>query len=107
MFLISIRTTVADDFAAASVNHRFTLISWQRQEANLTLSIMVADRLSEQLIISNFSHPFLAFLLVLWPMIFLTLDAAIFHEVASTFLEFDVVQCSFATRSTHFVSRRF
>ena len=33
-------------------------------------------------------------------MILLTIDGAIFHEVTCTFLELDIVDCCFATRST-------
>jgi hypothetical protein len=41
---------------------------------------------------------------MLRPMILLAVDAAIFHKIASTFFEFDVVQCSLAARGTHLLN---
>ena len=37
-------------------------------------------------------------------MIFLTVDAAIFHEVAATILEFNVVHFRFAARGTYLLN---
>jgi hypothetical protein len=59
--------------------------------------------LRKQLIIPYFSHPFFTRSLMLWPIIFLALDAAIFYEVAGAFLEFYVIHFRFAARSTYFV----
>ena len=40
---------------------------------------------------------------MLWPMIFLTANAAIFHEITCTFLELDIVDCYGAAGSAYFV----
>jgi len=58
--------------------------------------------------LSYFSCPLLTSLSMLWPMIFLTVNAAIFHEFASsTYLQFDVIDGCFAAVSTHFVGGFF
>jgi hypothetical protein len=57
----------------------------------------------------NFSHPLFARLFVLLPMIFLTVNATILHEVAGTpfEFEFDVVHFRFAAVGTYFVGHLF
>jgi hypothetical protein len=60
--------------------------------------------LPEQLIIPYFSCSFFTCLLVLRAMIFLTINAAIFHEFASRAkLQFDVIYRCLATVSAYFV----
>jgi hypothetical protein len=40
---------------------------------------------------------------MLWPMIFLTSNAAIFHKIASTFFEFYFIDFCLAAVGTHLV----
>jgi hypothetical protein len=77
--LIGKIASFADHFAAARVHRPFRLIKWQRQTADWAFSIVAAIRLSEQLIITYFSHSFFACFFMLLPMIFLAVNAAIFH----------------------------
>jgi hypothetical protein len=61
--------------------------------------------LCKQPIITNFSHPFFARLLVLRPMIFLTFNAAIFHEFASgAQLQFHIIPSLSTTGGTHLLN---
>jgi hypothetical protein len=77
--LIGVTAPFTDCCAAASVQRKFSRIKWQRQTADRTLAKVALIGLSEQFIITYFSHPPFACLLVLRPMIFLAVDAAILH----------------------------
>jgi hypothetical protein len=61
---------------------------------------MALLRLSEQPIITYFSNSLLTRLFMLRPMIFLTVNAAIFHEITCALLQFDIINFRFATRCT-------
>jgi hypothetical protein len=101
--LIGIVTTVTDPFAATCHHRPFSIIKWQRQKADRTFTKLALIRLRKQITITYFGSPLLACSFVLSPMILLTVDAAIFHEFASSaYLEFHVIDFRFAARSaTH------
>jgi hypothetical protein len=78
----------------------------QRQAANRTFTKMTSIGLGEQPVIPYFSHSFLACLFMLRTMIFLTFNAAIFHEIAGTFFELYIINGCFATVGTHLICRQ-
>jgi hypothetical protein len=65
--------------------------------------------LCEQAIISNFSQFLFACSFMQWAMILLAVDAAVFHEVTCTLLQFDIIDIRFAAGGAahHRVGRRF
>jgi hypothetical protein len=73
------RAAITYSFAAASHESRstFFFIEWERQTTDGTVASITAFGLFKQNFVTQLSHPFFACSLVLWPMRFLTLNAAI------------------------------
>jgi hypothetical protein len=75
--LIGIIAAITDRFAAACAQYRFLWIKWERQTTDGTVAKRTAFRLFEQKFVTQLSHLFFACSFMLWPMFFLTLNAAI------------------------------
>jgi hypothetical protein len=87
--LIAIVAPHAYPFAAACHHPWFRHIKRQWQTADRTFTKIALIGLCKQSIITYFGHPLLASLFMLRSMIFLTFNAAIFHESTSgAYLEF-------------------
>ena len=79
----------------------------QWQTADWTLAKRTDLRLLEQKLLTYFSQPLLTRPFMRWSMIFLAVNAAIFHEVTRTLLQLYVINFRLAAVSTHLVGRRF
>ena len=66
------------------MRNRFFVINRQGHTTKRAITEVTAFRLLEQNFIFQLSRSLLAFLLVLFSMILLTFDAAIFHKIASS-----------------------